>query len=79
MFEVKTYRRAMFDCNGDWWRIWRKTDRLINSDLHFESIMAELNQHKTSKQIDSPLQFGQEENIPGHTIGRVGLGWWILL
>ena len=37
--------------------------------------MAELNQHKTSKQIDSPLQFGQEENIPGHTIGRVGLGW----
>ena len=54
MFEVKTYRRAIFDGTGDLLKIWRKTDRLKNSDLHFESKMAGLNQHKTSKQIDRP-------------------------
>ena len=68
MFELKKYRRIMFDGTEDWWKIWRNLTRafkndiknlanchkLNNSDFILESKMAELNQNKNSKQPDPP-------------------------
>ena len=68
MFELKKYRRVMFDGTEDWYKIWSKTDlrfpkwhvnlanfyRLKNSDFILESKMVELNQNKNSEQLDQP-------------------------
>ena len=68
LFELKNYRRVMFDDTEDWCKTWRKTDfcfqnemrnlanfhRLKNSDFILESKMAELNQNKNLKQLDRP-------------------------
>ena len=63
MFELKKYRRVMFDDTEHWWKIWKKTDlcfmrnlanfhRLEKGNFILESKMVELNQNKYSKQLD---------------------------
>ena len=63
MFELKKYRRVMFDDTEHWWKIWKKTDlcfmrnlanfhRLEKGNFILESKMVELNQNQNSKQLD---------------------------
>ena len=44
----------MFDATEVSWKIWRKTDRLKNSDFILESKMVELNRNKNLKQLNRP-------------------------
>ena len=37
MLELRNYRRVMFDCTQNWYKVWRKTD------LHFQKWHEELN------------------------------------
>ena len=52
--ELKKYRNVMFDATEVSWKIWRKTDRLKNSDFILESKMVELNRNKNLKQLNRP-------------------------